>query len=76
MEVRIGVQHVGKELVIDSELTADEIQEKINKATAKGSSNGVLKLTDAKGAQVLVPVDRLAYIEIGPSKPNKVGFGF
>ena len=32
-------------------------------------------LADARGRQVLVPADKLAYVEIGESEARKVGFG-
>ena len=46
MEIRIGVQHVGREVVIDSEQSADEVRSLVDAAVADGTP---LVLTDAKG---------------------------
>ena len=38
------------------------------------SGEGVLTLTDAKGRRVIVPVAKLAYVEIGHGVAGQVGF--
>ncbi|GAA1662532.1 DUF3107 domain-containing protein [Kribbella sp. NPDC056951] len=73
MEVKIGVQHVNRELVLESEQSPDEVQAQVSDALS-GKSN-LLQLTDDKGRRVLVPADRLAYVEIGEVSIRKVGFG-
>jgi hypothetical protein len=39
------------------------------------NTENVLALTDEKGRRLLVPSQRLAYVEIGPSETPRVGFG-
>lgn len=73
MEVKIGVQHVNRELVLESEQSPDEVQTQVSNALS-GKSN-LLELTDDKGRRILVPADRLAYVEIGEVSIRKVGFG-
>ncbi|TCC39444.1 DUF3107 domain-containing protein [Kribbella sindirgiensis] len=73
MEVKIGVQHANRELVLESEQSPDEVQELV--AAALTGKSGLLELTDEKGRKVLVPADRLAYVEIGEVSTRKVGFG-
>lgn len=73
MEVKIGVQHANRELVLESEQSPDEVQEAVSDALS-GKSN-LLQLTDDKGRRVIVPADRLAYVEIGEVSIRKVGFG-
>ncbi|TDD60054.1 DUF3107 domain-containing protein [Kribbella antibiotica] len=73
MEVKIGVQHVNRELVLESEQSPDEVQEQV--ANALSGKSNLLELTDDKGRKVLVPADRLAYVEIGEPSVRKVGFG-
>lgn len=73
MEVKIGVQHANRELVLESDQTPDEVQEQVTEALA--GKTGLLQLTDDKGRRVLVPADRLAYVEIGEVSTRKVGFG-
>jgi hypothetical protein len=72
MEVKIGVQNVNRELVVDSTQSADDVEKAV--ATALSTDAGVLSLTDAKGRKVLVPVAKLAYVEIGTSSTGTVGF--
>ena len=73
MEVKIGVQHANRELVLESEQSPDEVQALV--AEALSGKTGLLQLTDDKGRRVLVPADRLAYVEIGEVSTRKVGFG-
>lgn len=73
MEVRIGVQHATRELVIDSAETPQAIVDAVSKAMAGDS--GVLTLTDERGRQIVVPADKLAYVEIGEPESRRVGFG-
>ena len=73
MEVKIGVQHVNRELVLESEQSPDEVQAQV--ADALSGKSNLLELTDEKGRRVLVPADRLAYVEIGEVSTRKVGFG-
>lgn len=73
MEVKIGVQNTPRELVLDSAQTADEVAKAV--ADALKADLGVLTLVDEKGRRVLVPADKLAYVEIAESEQRKVGFG-
>jgi hypothetical protein len=72
VEVKIGVQFATRELVIDSALSAEEIQDEVTKALADDS--GVLSLVDSKGHRVVVPSNKLAYVELGPPTVGQVGF--
>ncbi len=72
MEVRIGVQQAARELVLESTETADAVGKKVSDALAKGA---LLDLVDDKGRRVIVPADRLAYVEIAASEQRRVGFG-
>ena len=72
MEVKIGVQNAIRELVIDSTESADDVEKAVTKAL--GNGEGVLTLSDSKGRRVLVPVAKLAYVEIGTSTGGHVGY--
>ena len=72
MEVKIGVQFANRELVIETNLSSDEIEKTI--ADALGKESGLLSLTDSKGRRVIVPTDRLAYVELGTPSAGQVGF--
>ncbi|WP_100447342.1 DUF3107 domain-containing protein [Glycomyces xiaoerkulensis] len=71
MEVKIGVQHAPRELVLESKLSSKDVAETIDKAVSEG---GILRLEDDKGRQVLVPVEKVAYVEIAAQSPRPVGF--
>ena len=72
MEVKIGVQFANRELVIETNLSSDEIEKTLSEALGKES--GLLSLTDTKGRRVIVPADRLAYVELGTPSAGQVGF--
>jgi Protein of unknown function (DUF3107) len=71
MEVKIGVQHAPRELVVETTDTADDVQAAVDKALADSSS---LALTDTRGRVVLVPAAAIAYVEIGGGVSGQVGF--
>lgn len=71
MEIRIGIQNVAREVVLESEQDNAVINEVVSKALDAG---GQLRLTDSKGREVIVPVAGIAYVEIGPDQVRRVGF--
>ncbi len=72
MEVKIGVQYAARELVLESAQSPDEVAKAV--ADALKADLGVLSLVDEKGRRVLVPADKLAYVEIAESEQRRVGF--
>lgn len=72
MEIKIGVQQTAREIVLESIDTLDNISAAVEAAIAKG---GLLTLEDDKGRRVIIPADRLAYVEISPLSVRRVGFG-
>ncbi len=73
MEVKIGVLHTPREIVLESNQTQDEVTEAV--AAALKSVDGTLNLTDEKGRSVIVPANLVAYVEIAASERARVGFG-
>ena len=71
MEVKIGVQHAPRELLVETDETSENLEKMVTEAVA---SDGVLAITDTKGRKVLVPAARLAYVEIGGGVSGQVGF--
>ena len=71
MVVKIGIQNAARELVVDTNESADAVEKLVSEAV---TSDGVLAITDAKGRRVLVPAARLAYVEIGGGVSGQVGF--
>ena len=73
MEVKIGVQHSPRELVIDSPKTPEEIAAEVSKAMTN-AKDGLLTLVDERGRRIVVPTDRIAYVEIAEADSRRVGF--
>ncbi|MCP9206241.1 DUF3107 domain-containing protein [Streptomyces sp. HD1123-B1] len=73
MEVKIGVQHAPREITLESGQSAEEVERLV--ADALAGKAQLLTLVDDHGRKVLVPADRLAYVEIGEPSTRKVGFG-
>lgn len=71
MEVKIGVQYGPRELSLESSLTPAEVEAAVAEAVAAG---GLLTLMDDRGRRVMVPVEKLAYVEIAEASPRPVGF--
>lgn len=72
MDVKIGVADSPRELVVSSALTPDEIEKLVSEALRH--DQGLLTLVDEKGRRVVVPVARIAYVDIAPADTRKVGF--
>ncbi|MEK9664105.1 MAG: DUF3107 domain-containing protein [Candidatus Nanopelagicales bacterium] len=72
MEVKIGVQQSAREITLETDRSAEDITAAVRAALADDS---VLALEDDKGRSVLVPADRIAYVEISPATARRVGFG-
>ena len=71
MEVKIGIQNAARELVVETNESADAVEKLVSEAVA---SDGVFAITDARGRRVIVPAGRLAYVEIGGGVSGQVGF--
>jgi hypothetical protein len=72
VEVKIGVLHTPREIVVESSQTPDEVEKIV--ADALKSVDGQLSLTDEKGRRVIVPANLVAYIEIAQADRRSVGF--
>ncbi len=75
MDVRIGVINTAKELSVEvgDDVDREELVTQVEQALA--DDNGVLWLTDRKGARFGVPSAKVAYVEIGVREDRRVGFG-
>jgi hypothetical protein len=70
--VKIGIQSVPRELVLETESAFEEVERSLTTAITDG---GVFVLTDDKGGKIMVPADKIAYVEIGGAEPRRIGFG-
>ena len=71
MEVKIGVQYAQRELVVETDETAETVEKLLSDAIA---GSGVFSLTDSKGRKVFIPAEKIAYIELGTGTVGHVGF--
>jgi hypothetical protein len=72
VDITIGVQNLPRELVIESDQSADEVTAAVTKALG---GEAVLELVDTRGRRVLVPSASIGYVEIGTESKGRVGFG-
>lgn len=71
MEVKIGVQNVARELSIDTEDDAKDVQARLAAAL---EDDGVFTLSDAKGHSIAVPANKVGYLLFAEDTGRKVGF--
>jgi hypothetical protein len=72
VEVKIGIQSVPRELILETSSTAEEVERALKTAVSDGT---VLVIQDEKGGKTLVPADKIAYLEISDLQTRRVGFG-
>jgi hypothetical protein len=72
VEVKIGVQYATRELSIESAQTPEQVEKAVTEAIT--GESGVLSLQDERGRRVIVPVSKIAYVEIAEASTRAVGF--
>ena len=72
MEVKIGIQSIPRELVLETHLSAKDVEESLAEALAEGK---LFSLPDDKGGKVLVPADKIGYVEFTGPEQRRIGFG-
>ena len=72
MEVKIGVQFAPRELVVESAQSPADVERAVTDALT--GSQRILTLVDEKGRRVIVPIEKLAYVEIAEAAQRPVGF--
>jgi hypothetical protein len=63
---------VAKELVVETTLSAEEIERSLIEAFQ--TEHGVFVLTDERGGRVVVPAAHVGYLEIAEDEARQVGF--
>jgi hypothetical protein len=76
MEVKVGIQHVSREVIVETPKSADEVLSDFQEALS-GPVNepGLLILQDERGRRVVIPVQNIAYVDLGYEGSRHVGFG-
>ena len=72
MEVKLGIQNIAREVVVETVASATAVEQALAEALKDG---GMLTLTDGQGHKVLVPVAGIAYVDLGAEHARTVGFG-
>jgi Protein of unknown function (DUF3107) len=72
MEVKIGIQSITREIVVETASSPDEVERSVAAALKDG---GMFSLRDEKGGRVLVPAEKIGYLELSGSEQRKIGFG-
>ena len=75
MEVKIGIQSIPRELIVDTDASAEEVERNLTKALGATDGNAVFALTTQKGGRVLIPADKIAFVEFGSDQSRRMGFG-
>ncbi len=71
MEVKIGIQSIPRELVVDTNVPAADVERSLTAAVAEG---GLFVLPDDKGGKIMVPADKIGYVEFSGTEQRRVGF--
>ena len=74
MDIRIGIVNAPREVAIetDGDTSIDDIKKIVDTAVTAGA--GLVWITDKKGRETGFPADKIAYIEIGSSEDQRIGF--
>ncbi len=72
MEVKIGIQSIPRELVVETLSSPDEVERALMAAMKDG---GMFTLRDEKGGKILVPAEKIGYVELSGAEQRRIGFG-
>ena len=72
MEVKIGIQNIQRELELDTSSSPDEVERSLATALSNG---GMFVIRDDKGGKILIPAEKIGYVELNGTEQRKIGFG-
>jgi len=75
VEVKIGIQSIPRELVVETDASPEEVERDLTAALSTKGGPAVFALTTQKGGRVLIPADKIAFVEFGGDQARRVGFG-
>jgi hypothetical protein len=75
VEVKIGIQSIPRELVVDTDASPEEIERDLAAALDAKTDAALFVLGTQKGGKVLIPADKIAFVEFGGDQSRRVGFG-
>jgi hypothetical protein len=71
VEVKIGIQMAPREIVVETESAVEDVKQALTAALA---DNKLFVITDKRGGTVLVPAEKIAYVELDQAEPRRIGF--
>jgi hypothetical protein len=75
MEVKIGIQSVPRELIVETDATAEEVERELAAALSATDGKALFALGTQKGGRILIPADKVAFVEFSTDQARRVGFG-
>lgn len=72
MEIKVGIQHVNREIVVENSESASAVEQAYTEAAANG---GLFTLKDERGRKVIIQAASISYVDIGEESTRRVGFG-
>ena len=72
VEVRIAITNIASELAFECPSSVEEIRSAVTLALYSGSP---LVLSDIRGREIIVPSEKIGFVEIGEQAERRVGFG-
>ena len=72
VEVKIGIQSIQRELVLDTPSSPDEVERSLVTALSNG---GMFVVRDEKGGKILIPAEKIGYVELNGTEQHRIGFG-
>ncbi len=72
MEIKIGIRQAVRELTVETDASAADVEADFKAALTEGT---LLALADEKGRRILVPASQITYLDLGQEKARPVGFG-
>jgi hypothetical protein len=72
VEIKVGIQHVSREVVVESSASASAVEKDLAEAM---KNDTFFTVTDDRGRKVLIPATKIAYVDLGEENARRVGFG-
>jgi hypothetical protein len=72
VEIKVGIQHVNREVVVESSESASAVEKSLAEAM---KNDTFFTVTDDRGRKVLIPATKIAYVDLGEENARRVGFG-
>ena len=73
VEVKIGIQNIPRELVVETNVSAQDLERALTQAMTS-EDGGLFVLPDDKGGKFLIPAGKIAYVELSDVEQRRVGF--